>query len=149
MSELRHQARAAALQALYLWEVGRVTPADALETFWAEHHLEADDTFRAFTAALVRGVATDVADLDRLIAEHTQNWRIERLAVIDRLILRVAVWELQHPEAPPAVVLNEAIELARTYGTDDSPRFVNGVLDAVRKALEGPGPKAQAPGDDQ
>ena len=69
--------------------------------------------------------------------------------MIDRLILRVAVWELQHPEAPPAVVLNEAIELARTYGTDDSPRFVNGVLDAVRKALEGPGPKAQAPGDDQ
>ena len=111
--------------------------------------LEADDTFRAFTAALVRGVATDVADLDRLIAQHTQNWRIERLAVIDRLILRVAVWELQHPDAPPAVVLNEAIELARTYGTDDSPRFVNGVLDAVRKALEGPGSKAQGPGDDQ
>ena len=137
MAEFRHQAREAALQALYLWEVGRLTPDEALATFWAEHQLDADDAFRGFAAAIVRGVSDGVADLDRLIEPNLQHWRIERLAVIDRLILRMAVWELQQADAPPAVVLNEAIELARSYGTDESPRFVNGVLDAVKKTLEG------------
>jgi N utilization substance protein B len=67
---------------------------------------------------------------------------VDRLAVIDRLILRMAAWELQHvPDTPPAVAINEAIELAKTFGTDESPRFVNGVLDAIRQTLEkGSGP---------
>lgn len=148
MTTPRHHAREAALQALYLWEVGRVTPDEALETFFREHHSDADAPLRAFAEALVRGVVPGVADLDRLIAQHSQHWRIERLSVIDRLILRLAVWELQHqPDTPPAVVLNEALELARTFGTDESVRFVNGVLDAIKRTLEGPGPKAQGPSE--
>ncbi len=71
-----------------------------------------------------------------MIQAHSEHWRLERLAVIDRLILRIAVWELRHaPDTPPAVVMNEALELARTFSTDDAVRFVNGVLDAIRKSL--------------
>lgn len=134
---VRHEARAAALQALYLWEIGRVGPDEALETYFREHQTEAGDASRAFTERLVHGTASAIAAIDPIIEQHSQHWRLERLAVIDRLILRMAIWELQNEsETPPAVVLNEAIELARTFGTDDSVRFVNGVLDAVRKSLE-------------
>jgi N utilization substance protein B len=132
----RHEARAAALQALYLWEVGRVGPDEALETYFREHQAEAEGASRAFTETLVHGTATEVSAIDPIIERHSQHWRLERLAVIDRLILRMAIWELQHePGTPPAVVIDEAIELARTFGTDESVRFVNGVLDAVRKSL--------------
>jgi N utilization substance protein B len=135
---VRHDARAAALQALYLWEIGRVGPDEALETYFREHQAEAGDASRAFTETLVHGTASAIAAIDPIIEQHSQHWRLERLAVIDRLILRMAIWELQHEsETPPAVVLNEAIELARTFGTDESVRFVNGVLDAVRKTIEG------------
>ena len=122
--------------ALYLWEVGRTDPAQALETFFAEHAPDAPEPVREFASEFVLGTTADVAALDALIASHSEHWRVERLAVIDRLILRMAVWELQHAtDTPPAVVLNEALELARTFSTDDSVRFVNGVLDGIRKAL--------------
>ena len=90
----------------------------------------------AFAATIVHGTITEVADLDALIVQQAHNWRLERLAVVDRLILRMAIWELRHePETPPAVVQTEAIELARTFGTDESVKFVNGVLDGIRKTL--------------
>jgi N utilization substance protein B len=133
----RHAARKAALQVLYLCEVGRAEPAVGLETFFAEHQPDADPAVRAFAKAIVDGTIAERERLDVLIAAHSTHWRIERLAIIDRLILRMAAWELSHePETPPAVVLDEAIELARTFGSDDSPRFVNGVLDAIRKRLQ-------------
>jgi N utilization substance protein B len=133
----RHQAREAALQILYFCEVAHA-PADvAIESFFKEHAPEASEATRAFAAQLVRGTLEDAAELDALIATHSQNWRLERLATIDRLILRLASWELQHgSDSPPAVVMDEAIELARTFSSDASVAFVNGVLDAVRKALE-------------
>lgn len=91
---------------------------------------------REFATAIVLGTAAEAADLDALIAQHSEHWRVERLAVIDRLVLRMAVWELRHAtDTPAAVVLNEALELARTFSTDDSVRFVNGVLDGIRKSL--------------
>ena len=136
MTDWRRQAREGALQALYLWEAGRVTPQQALGMYFREHQPEAAEDVRTLAATLVHGVAPVVTDLDRVIAQHTQNWRVERLSMIDRLILRLAVWELQQRQTPAAVVLNEAIELARTFSTDESARFVNGVLDAVRKTLE-------------
>src|SRR5262245_54522669 len=136
MTSPRHQAREAALRSLYLWEVGRTDPARALDTFFDEHQPDAPDAVRLFATDLVLGTTSDVAALDELIQQHTEHWRLERLAVIDRLILRMAVWELQHAgDTPPAVILNEALELARTFSTDDSVRFVNGVLDSIRKAL--------------
>jgi N utilization substance protein B len=133
----RHAAREAALQVLYLCDIGRADPDVALDTFFAEHLPEADKALRDFASTLVRGTVTRRAELDALIVAHSANWRLERMAVIDRLILRMGAWELQHaPDTPPAVVLDEAIELARAFGSDDSPKFVNGVLDAIRKKLE-------------
>ena len=136
MSTPRHQAREAALGALYLWEMGRTDPAQALETFFEEHAPDAPESVRAFASQIVLGTAAETAALDALIATHSAHWRVERLAVIDRLILRMAAWELQNvTDTPAPVVMNEALELARTFSTDDSVRFVNGVLDGIRKAL--------------
>jgi N utilization substance protein B len=133
----RHRAREAALQALYLWEIGGMTPEQALGVFFREHAADAEDSVRAFATTIVTGTVEDVPALDALISAHSTHWRIERLAVIDRLVLRLAAWELRHePETPPAVVINEAVELARRFGTDNSVRFVNGVLDGIRKGLE-------------
>jgi transcription antitermination protein NusB len=134
MTSRRHQAREAALQILYFWEVGRTDPQQAIDAYFREHQPEAPDATRTYAAELVRGTIADLDALDRSIEQHSANWRLERLAAIDRLILRMAVWELLHqPDVPPAVVIDEALELARTFGADDSVRFVNGVLDAIRK----------------
>jgi N utilization substance protein B len=132
----RHQAREAALQILYFCQMTGVAPDQAADAFFAEHHPDADDAVRAFARELSAGTMSDAAPLDALIQRHSTHWRLERIAMLDRLILRMAAWELQHdPDTPPAIVIDEAIELARTFSTDDSVRFVNGVLDAIRKDL--------------
>jgi N utilization substance protein B len=132
----RHAAREAAVQALYLSEIGRISPDVAVETFFAQHLPDAEPPVREFATRLVLGVHGEQAALDALIAAHSANWRVERLAVTDRIILRLGAWELRNEaETPPAVVLDEAIELARAFGTDDSPSFVNGVLDGIRRKL--------------
>ena len=132
----RRQAREAALQALYFWEVGRTAPDDAIERVFAEHLPDATEAIRAFAETLVRGAIASHQELDGLIEKQSSHWRLERLAVIDKSILRLAVWELQHqPETPPAVIVNEALELARTFSGDEAVKFVNGVLDGIRKAL--------------
>ena len=136
MKNPRRKAREAALRALYLWEIGRTDPHNAVETFFTAHMPDAPAPVRDFASELVLGTTSDLAAIDELIQAHSEHWRLERLAVIDRLVLRMAVWELRHPgDTPPAVVLNEAIELARTFSTDDAAGFVNGVLDAIRKAI--------------
>lgn len=133
---LRRQAREAALQALYFWEVGRAAPEDAIQSVFAEHLPEATDAVRSFAETLVRGTVAAHQEIDALIEKQSSHWRLERLAVVDKSILRLAVWELQHqPETPPAVIVNEALELARTFSGDEAVKFVNGVLDGIRKAL--------------
>lgn len=134
----RRRAREAALQMLYQGEVGRTGAYEAIATYWPVR--DPDDTLprdaREFANDLVRGTVTRVAEIDRLIAANTQNWRIERMAVLDRLVLRMATYELLADlQTPAKVVINEAIELARTYSGDHAVPFVNGVLDAVRKEL--------------
>ncbi len=146
----RRRARESALQMLYQSEVGRMGPQEAIGTFWrlespgedpdaaaaAETDEPIDDDLRAFANDLVRETLARVEAIDQLLVTHAHNWRLERMAVIDRLVLRLAVCELlTHPETPPKVVINEALELARTFSADESVAFVNGVLDAVRKAL--------------
>jgi transcription antitermination protein NusB len=132
----RHQAREAALQILYFWEIGGTEPDQAIAAYFREHLPDATDEVKAFAAELVRGTIASLETIDALIGQHSANWRFERLAAIDRLILRLAVWELQHqPDVPAAVVIDEALELARTFSADDSVRFVNGVLDAIRLGL--------------
>ncbi|MCR4374385.1 MAG: transcription antitermination factor NusB [Acidobacteria bacterium] len=135
-SSLRHQAREAALQALYFWDVGGAAPDEALDGVFAEHLPDAPETVRGFAETLVRGTVLAHQDIDALIDKQANHWRLERLAVIDKLILRMAVWELQHqPDTPPAVIVNEALELARTFSADESVKFVNGVLDGIRRSL--------------
>ena len=147
----RHRAREAALQMLYQWEVGRAPQADVTRTYWAGRDAPPDreDEFadaepdavlvedeRVYADGLVSGTIARVAEADELIGAHARNWRVERMAVVDRLVLRLAVYELlARPETPAAVVINEALELARTFSGEDPVPFINGVLDAVRKAI--------------
>lgn len=139
MSELRRRAREAALQILYFWEIGRAQPLSAIEAYFAEHHPDADEELTGFASRLALGTIGDVQALDQAIERHARRWRVDRLAVIDRLVLRMAIWELQHePETPPAVVINEALELARRFSSEEAVRFVNGVLDAVRRDRQAP-----------
>jgi len=136
--ESRHRAREAAVQMLYQWEVGKTSMFEVGQTFWTGPAASEPlgDEMRAFATRLATGVTGTVADLDPMIAEAAQNWRIERMNVLDRLILRLGIYEFLHePETPAKVIINEALELARTFSTDDSVRFINGVLDAVRRTL--------------
>ena len=124
---------------LYQWEVGREAPDDVLDSYWTTRKAAADDEVRTFAAELVRGTAARLSVIDPLIAQAAEHWRLDRIAIIDRLILRLATYELlDHPGTPAPVVINEALELARTFSTDESVGFVNGVLDAIRKRLARP-----------
>jgi N utilization substance protein B len=133
----RHRAREAALQMLYQWEVGRTTPGDAILSYWQSRDEPAlADAHREFANQLVRGTTGRLEEIDRLLSSRTQNWRVERMAVIDRLVLRLATFELlEESETPPKVIINEALELARAYSGEGAVAFVNGVLDGVRKEL--------------
>jgi transcription antitermination protein NusB len=134
----RRRAREAALQMLYQWEVGKTSPGDAILSYWPSQEDGADlpAAHREFANNLVRGTIGRIEDIDRLLGAHAQNWRIERMAVLDRLVLRLAIFELlAEPDTPAKVVINEALELARTYTGEEAVPFVNGVLDGVRKEL--------------
>jgi N utilization substance protein B len=133
-----HRARAAALQMLYQWEVGRVSAHEAIVTYWPARDPEDElpEALQELANGLVRNTIDRVSEIDTMLARHAQNWRVERMAVIDRLVLRLAVGEmLTSPDTPARVVINEAIELARAYSGDEAVGFVNGILDAVRKEL--------------
>ena len=136
----RHRARAAALQALYECEVGGLTPQQALGVLHHAGPPEVNDpgeSEHGFVIALVQGAMTGKAALDERIGEAAKNWRLERMATIDRLVMRLATQEmLAHRDSPPRVVISEAIELARAYSGDDAAKFVNGVLDGVYRRLK-------------
>lgn len=140
----RHRAREAALQMLYQWEVGRASAHEAIVTYWPSRDAEGagDGTAlapgaRDFANALVRATIERVAEADALIGAHARNWRVERMAVIDRLVLRLAIAELlTDPDVPGRVVINEALELARTFSGEEPVPFINGILDAVAKTLK-------------
>jgi N utilization substance protein B len=138
----RHRAREAALQILYHWEIGNRDIARATEVFFAHQWPNADpppEPLQAFATALAAETVERLEPIDRLIAETAQHWRPERMAVLDRLILRMAICELMRGDAtatPPPVVINEALELARTFTTEESVKFINGMLDAIRKKID-------------
>jgi N utilization substance protein B len=138
--EPRHRAREAAIQMLYQWEIGRTDMADVTQTFWLHEQPSLaglPDDQRAFATRLSEGTAGAVGELDPIIAEAAEHWRIERMNVLDRLVLRLAVYEfLRERETPAPVIINEALELARTFSDDDSVRFINGILDAIRRRLQ-------------
>jgi N utilization substance protein B len=124
---------------LYQWEVGRRPLADTAPMFWmlaADDAGEATEEERAFAMRLAEGVIGNVAAIDPLIAEAAEHWRLERMNALDRLILRLAVYEFQHePDTPARVIINEALELARTFSGEDAVGFINGLLDGIRRRL--------------
>jgi len=110
-----------------------------LATFWDSSLPGADEVpegGRAFADQLVRSTTANVARIDALIGETAEHWRLSRMAALDRLILRLAIGEFLEGSTPRNVVINEALELAKTFSGDESARFVNGILDAVKKKLE-------------
>ena len=133
----RRKSRELALQMLFQSDMGKQDADHVRRTFWAEHGATSAEV-RGFADDLFR-VATDrVAEIDGLIEKHAEHWRMERMAAVDRNLLRAAVAELlTYKETPRAVVINEALEIARKFSSPESVHFVNGVLDSVGKELEG------------
>ena len=120
---------------LFQIDLTGTAPPEVFATFWTGQEMGED--VRAFAERLVLGVAGELRALDRAIAVSATNWRIERMAVVDRNVLRMAVYELLHDPATPApVVIDEAIEVAKKFGSEDSGSFINGILDDVRRRVE-------------
>ena len=131
----RRKAREVALQFLYQLDLGNdADPTPHESEFWTRHRLDADA--QAFARHLVHGIKTNQEKIDHLIGRCAEHWDLDRMSVVDRNILRMAVFELLwQPNVPPKVAINEAIEIAKKFGTQESSRFINGVLDRVHKEL--------------
>ena len=121
------------MQMLFQWDMSKQDFAKLEVKFWKS--AKAADKTREFANELFEGTAKDVAVLDALIVGHSDNWRFERMAAIDRAILRLAIHEMQRAQTPAKVVLNEAVDLAKKFSSEESGGFVNGILDSVRKSL--------------
>lgn len=133
----RTKARECAFQILYQWEISREPIERVNGLFWQVRSGTA--AMRAMAERLATGAQGRIEELDAAIAEAAANWRLDRIAAVDRTILRLGAYELAaETETPAAVVLDEAVELAKRFGEADSPAFVNGVLDAIRRRLRGP-----------
>jgi transcription antitermination protein NusB len=131
---LRRTARECALQMLYEYDVGKHAMETILESFWEMN--EQPDRVREFAGQLFRGTLGRLKEIDKLIQGHTKNWRLSRMAAVDRNVLRLAVFELlSDAKTPDTVVINEALEIAKKFSTNESAQFVNGVLDSVKNDL--------------
>jgi N utilization substance protein B len=131
---LRTKSREFAMQMLFQWDMSQQDFAKLEGKFWKS--AKAADKTRAFANRLFEGAAKDVAAVDEIIVKHCDNWRFERLAAIDRAVLRLAIHEMRMADTPPKVVLNEAVDLAKKFSSEEAGAFVNGVLDAFHKSLK-------------
>jgi N utilization substance protein B len=128
------RARARALQALYAWDVrGKESLERIASQVWDDLAVSAVE--RRLATPLIRDIATGGAEIDADLADVTTNWRLERLGVVERSVLRLAAAELRRESAPPRVVIQEAVRLAERFGSQESARFVNGVLDALARRM--------------
>ena len=132
---LRRKAREYALQMLFQWEISRQEPERLEAGFWK--NMRAEKTTRAFANQLLEGAVAESKAIDDLLSRHAQNWRLDRMAAVDRAILRLAVYELCFgADTPPKVVINEAVELAKKFSSEEAAGFINGILDAILKTRE-------------
>jgi N utilization substance protein B len=131
---LRRKSREFALQMLFEWDVTRQKPLRVEQLFWKS--ARAADSTRKFANQLFEGAIAEAEPSDKLVQKLSENWKLERLAAVDRSILRLAIYELRFGTAPPKVVIDEALELAKKFSSADSASFLNGVLDAAFKSLE-------------
>jgi N utilization substance protein B len=131
---MRRRAREYAVQVLYALDLNPSSPGEFFKDFWEIH--PAKPEIVEYTNSLVYGTIQKKKEIDQLISSHSSHWKIDRMAVTDRNILRMATFELLDEESVPAkVVINEAIEIAKKFGTSDSATFINGVLDSIHQEL--------------
>ena len=132
----RRKGRILAFQALYAWDASEASLEDLLEFNWLEKEKLSliDDESRAFTSLLIAGTIENINSIDEIIRKHVENWRFERIKKVDLAILRMSIYGIifQH-DIPAQITIDEAIEIAKEYGSDDSYKFINGVLDSVWK----------------
>jgi N utilization substance protein B len=135
----RHRSRQRALQVLYQWDMTKQPVAQAISSFYDTLYSDESEEEEPqpgrdeFMEELVKGTSEMAADIDHRISSKSENWRLERMPTVDRNILRLAIYEMSRQETPPAVVIDEALELARQFSGEESVSFINGILDAVHK----------------
>lgn len=128
----RRKAREYALQALYMHETVQKSAEELVGLAWVENSI--NEEIRNFAVSLIKTTIAHIEEIDELIKKHSKNWSFERLTVVDKSILRISICELlYYPDIPPAVTINEGIELGKIYGGESSGQFINGILDAVRR----------------
>jgi N utilization substance protein B len=132
---LRHKSREFALQMLFEWDMTHQKPARVRQNFWKS--AKAAENTREFADQLFEGAVVEADKSDQLVTTLSENWKFERLATVDRNILRLSIYELRFGTAPVKVVIDEALELAKKFSSEGSPAFLNGILDAACKSLEG------------
>ena len=136
----RRRSRQRALQMLFLWDARRQPVAEVIEAWYQTLYSEesrAKPDYDAFAAQLVTGTVEHATEIDERIVKHAEHWRLERMPAVDRNVLRLAVYEMLFGATPAAVAIDEALELARRYSNEESVQFVNGVLDAVHREING------------
>jgi transcription antitermination protein NusB len=134
----RHRSRQRALQVLYQCDLRKQSVDDAIASFYDTLYSEEEESKPGrdeFMEDLARGTSEMAGDIDRRISEKAENWKLDRMPLVDRNVLRMAIYEMSRKETPPAVVIDEALELARQFSGDESVSFINGVLDAVHRDL--------------
>ncbi len=131
----RRIGRECALQMMYELDVGKHPKDEILRTYWLMN--EHSQKVRDFAELLFEGTVQKLVEIDKLIQQHTKNWRLNRMAAVDRNVLRLAVFELLWGDKTPGtVVINEALEIAKKFSTHESAQFVNGILDSIKNGLE-------------
>lgn len=131
----RRKSRELALQMLFQLDMGKQSPEQVRKTFWSERK-EMDESVRGFADDIFRLATERGEEIDKVIEAHAQNWRMERMAAVDRNVMRAAVAEFMgYPQTPSPIVINEALEIARKFSSPEAVNFINGVLDSVSKEL--------------
>ena len=140
----RRKARECALQIMFAADVAAGSPDEAARLFWAElGEEEMPQEARDFATRLAVGAWGHLPELDEIIRIRAEHWRISRMAIVDRNVLRLAVYEFMHESTPHTVVINEALEIARRFSTFEATQFINGILDAIKRDIEKPAPKVK------
>ena len=133
----RRKARECALQMLFAADVAEMPATDVVRSYWAElGEADLDETAREFATRLAAGTLQNLEMLDDRIRSRAEHWRISRMAVVDRNILRLAVYEFLYEPTPRTVAINEALEIARRFSTYEATQFINGILDAIKRDLD-------------
>ncbi len=141
----RRKARECALQMLFQYDVAHPSVEELAATYWGEMAEAAEDV-RQFATSLALGVIAHLEEIDEIIRLRTEHWRISRMAIVDRNLLRMAIYEFLHqPNTPRTVAINEALEIARRFSTQEATQFINGILDAIKRDLEIKMPEPVAP----